>query len=61
MGPFVIGSCLALVNVLCSTWAFRVKRCPNGLVKKFKAWFCIHGDMQIKVIDFFETWAPVVQ
>ena len=23
--------------------------------------FCVHGDMQIEGVDFFETWAPVVQ
>jgi hypothetical protein len=48
------------MNVLCSKWAFRVKRFPNGLVKKFKARFCVRGDMQIEGVDFFETWAPVV-
>jgi histone deacetylase 1/2 len=48
------------MHVLCSKWAFRIKRFPNGLVKKFKARFCVRGDMQIEGIDFFETWAPVV-
>jgi hypothetical protein len=37
-----------------------VKRFPNGLVKKFKARFCVRGDKQIEGVDFFETWAPVV-
>ncbi len=27
----------------------------------FKAWFCAQGDHQLKGIDFFETYAPVVQ
>ena len=44
-----------------STWAFRLKRFPNGLAKKFKARFCIRGDRQVEGVDFFETWAPVVQ
>jgi hypothetical protein len=49
------------MHVLPSTWAFRLKRFPNGLAKKFKARFCVRGDMQIEGVDFFETWAPVVQ
>jgi hypothetical protein len=49
------------VNILQSTWAFRVKRFPDGLVKKFKARFCVRGDQQKEGVDFFETWSPVVQ
>ncbi|KAL7486075.1 hypothetical protein ACHAW6_011674, partial [Cyclotella cf. meneghiniana] len=49
------------MNVLPSTWAFRIKRFPDGLVNKFKAWFCVHGDLQKEGIDDFETWSPVVQ
>eukprot|EP00804_Cyclotella_cryptica_P007533 CCRYP_010639-RD/>CCRYP_010639-RD protein AED:0.26 eAED:0.26 QI:0/0/0/1/0/0/3/0/643 len=49
------------MHVLPCTWAFRLKRFPNGLAKKFKARFCIRGDRQIEGVDFFETWAPVVQ
>eukprot|EP00804_Cyclotella_cryptica_P006884 CCRYP_020802-RA/>CCRYP_020802-RA protein AED:0.48 eAED:0.48 QI:0/0/0/1/0/0/2/0/93 len=36
------------MHVLPSTWAFRLKRFPNGLAKKFKARFCIRGDRQIE-------------
>jgi hypothetical protein len=49
------------VNILQSTWAFRIKRFPDGLVKKFKARFCVRGDQQKEGIDFFETWSPVAQ
>ena len=49
------------MNVLPSTWAFKVKRYPDGSVKKFKARFCARGDRQLEGIDYFETWAPVVQ
>ena len=49
------------MKVVPSTWAFRLKRYPDGLVKKFKARFCVRGDMQVEGIDYFETWAPVVQ
>ncbi len=51
------------MNVISSTWAFKCKRYPDGLIKKFKARFCACGDQQLEGIDFFdfETYAPVVQ
>jgi hypothetical protein len=49
------------MNVISSTWAFKCKRYPDGLVKKFKARCCACGDQQLEGIDFFETYAPVVQ
>ncbi len=48
-------------DVLPSTWAFKIKCYPDGRVKKFKARFCARGDKQQEGIDYFETWAPVVQ
>jgi hypothetical protein len=48
-------------HVIVSTWAFKCKRYPDGLIKKFKARFCAQGDQQLEGIDFFETYAPVVQ
>ena len=47
------------MNVLWSTWAFKPN--PDGLIKKFKAPFCAKRDQQIQGIDFFETYATVVQ
>jgi hypothetical protein len=49
------------MKVLPMTWALRLKRFPDGLAKKFKARFCVCGNFQVEGIDFFETWAPVVQ
>jgi hypothetical protein len=49
------------MNVISSTWAFKCKRYHDGLFKKFKARFCARGDQQLEGIDFFETYAPVVQ
>ena len=49
------------INIIRLTWAFKLKRYPDGLIKKFKDLFCARGDMQIERIDFFETYAPVVQ
>ncbi len=51
----------SMPNVICLTWALKCKRYPNGLIKKLKACFCARGDMQLEGIDFFETYAPVVQ
>ena len=47
-------------NVLASTWAFKKKRYPDGLLTKFKAKFCVRGDQQVEGMDVFETFAPVV-
>jgi hypothetical protein len=48
-------------NVLPSTWALKIKCYPDGWVKKFKARLCAWGNKQKEGIDYFETWAPVVQ
>ncbi len=48
------------INVLPSTWAFKIKRFPDGRLRKFKARFCVRGDRQIEGIDYFEKYAPVV-
>ena len=48
------------MNVLPSTWAFKVKRFPDGMIRKLKARFCARGDCQIEMVDFFDTFAPVV-
>ncbi len=48
-------------HVLPSTWAFKIKRYPDGHVKTFKARFCAWGDKQQEGINNFETWAPVNQ
>ena len=48
------------MNVLPGTWAFKIKRYPDGLVKKLKACFCARGDRQIEGVNYFDTFAPVV-
>ena len=39
---------------------FHKKVFPNGKMRKLKAWLCAGGHHQIEGIDFFETYAPVV-
>jgi hypothetical protein len=48
-------------NVLKGTWAFKLKRLPDGTAYRYKARFCARGDLQKEGVDFFETYAPVVQ
>jgi Reverse transcriptase (RNA-dependent DNA polymerase) len=48
------------MHVLPSTWAFRCKRYPDGTVRKLKARFCVRGDRQLEGVDYFDTFAPVV-
>ena len=47
-------------HILGSTWAFRLKRYPDGRPKKYKARFVARGDQQIKDVEYKETYAPVV-
>ena len=48
------------MNILPSTWAFQCKRYPDRSVRKLKARFCGHGDKQVEGIDYFDTFAPVI-
>ena len=61
MGVWDVVDCPEGVNAIDSTQAFKLKRFPDGLIKKFKARFCVRGDQQVHGVDFFETYAPVVQ
>ena len=63
MGVWDVVDRKRFMNVLPSTWAFRIKRYPGGLMKKLKSRFCVRGDRQIEGIDFgaHDTYAPVVQ
>ena len=47
--------------ILKGTWAFKLKRLPDGSPLKFKARYCVRGDLQKEGVDYFETYAPVVQ
>ena len=50
------------LNVLLKgTWVFKLKRLPDGTPSRFMARFCARGDLQREGVDFFDTYAPVVQ
>ena len=48
------------MNALPSTWAFCCKHFSNDDIRKLKARFCARGDRQVEAVDFFDTFAPVV-
>ena len=41
-------------------WSFKRKRFPDGRIMKYKARICAHGGMQQWGVDYWETYAPVV-
>ena len=41
-------------------WSFKRKRFPDGLLNKHKARLCAHGGMQQWGVNYWETYAPVV-
>ena len=41
-------------------WAYKIKRFPDGSLRKLKARFYVKGFKQIEGIDHFETYSPVV-
>ena len=48
-------------TILDTTWAFKRKRYPDGSIRKLKARLCVRGDQQVEGVDYFQTYAPVVQ
>ena len=47
-------------QVIPGTWALKIKRYPDGRLRKFKGRVCARGDKQIEGIDYFDKWAPTV-
>ena len=46
--------------ILPGTWAFKLKRLPDGSSLKYKARYCVRGDKHVAGVDYVETYAPVV-
>jgi hypothetical protein len=61
MEAFIVIDKQPWMNVVSSVWAFKRKRYPDGSIRKLKARICARGFEQIEGIDYFETFAPVVQ
>ena len=54
MDTWNVVDCSEDMNVIDSIWAFKLKRFPDGMIKKFKARFSARGDQQLEGVDFFE-------
>jgi hypothetical protein len=48
-------------RVVSAIWSFKWKRLPDWTISKHKARVCPHGGQQIHGINYWETYAPVVQ
>ena len=48
-------------KVLKGTWALKLKRLPDGTPSKYKARFCVRGNLQTEVVDYFKLYVSVVQ
>ena len=49
----------AKAKIIPGTWVFRVKRNPSGEVTKYKARYCLRGDLEDKT-EVEDTFAPTV-
>eukprot|EP00957_Ditylum_brightwellii_P050239 3809987-Ditylum_brightwellii.AAC.1 len=47
-------------TVVESTCTFKIKKFPDGLVKKYEAWLCVRGDQQVEDMDYLETYSPII-
>ena len=61
MSDWKVVDCEDDINVIKSTWAFKLKQYPYGRMKKFNSRFYARGDMYLEGVGFSETYAPVVQ
>jgi hypothetical protein len=48
------------MKTIMAIWSFKRKRHPDGLLNKHKARLCAHGGMQQWGVNYWETYAPVV-
>ena len=49
------------MKVLKGTWAFKLKRTPDWVAYRHRSRFCVQGYQQEYGVNYFETFAPVVQ
>jgi hypothetical protein len=47
-------------KVIPTMWVFKIKRYPDGRIRRFKARLVVRGDFQVEGEDYDEKYAPVV-
>jgi hypothetical protein len=47
-------------KVIPTMWVFKIKRYPDGRIRRFKARLVVRGDYQVEGEDYDEKYAPVV-
>ena len=47
--------------ILLGTWVFKLKRLSDETKSKFKSIYYVRGDKQIEGVDYFDTYASVIQ
>jgi Reverse transcriptase (RNA-dependent DNA polymerase) len=63
-GHWVKMPCMDLpsdVKPIKTVWSFKRKWRPDGSLLKHKAHLCVHGGMQEKGVNFWETYLPIVR
>ena len=48
------------MTTIMAIWSFKRKRFPDGTLNKHKARLCAHGGQQQWGVNYWETYAPVV-
>ena len=48
-------------HVLKGTWLFKLKWPPDDIPLKYKHRYFVHGYLQTSGVDYFKTYAPLVQ
>ena len=49
------------MKVLKGTWFYKLKRTPDGVAYRHCFRFCVQGDQQEYIINYFETFVSVIQ
>ena len=61
MGAWYVFDSTGYMNIIDSTWLFKIKRFPDVQINKFKARFCARGYQQLEGVDLLITYGPVFQ